>query len=67
MDDKINQAINALADEKIADAKATKGETCPKCGVIQGRPFYCKHTIECIDLKYKDEFARIVRMAHNRN
>lgn len=73
----IDQKINELADKKVADAKATHGKICPNCGMVQGRfhfflkqlkirRAYCRHTIQCIDLKYKDEFVRIVRMAHGR-
>lgn len=71
----IDKKIEELADKKVADAKATHGKVCPNCGMVQGkfifffkkfrfRRTYCKHTIQCIDLKYKDEFIKIVRIAH---
>lgn len=74
----IDKKLIELADKKTAAAKATTGKTCPACGIVQGklgfnfRRFrftraYCRHTIECIDLKYKNEFVEIIRMAHNRN
>lgn len=75
--DLIDKKINELADKKVADAKATHGKVCPNCGMRQGRfrfflaklkfrRTYCRHTIQCIDMKYKDEFVRIIRMAHGR-
>ena len=75
MDDQVKQAIDKLSDKNTFEAAKTDGKICPQCGVIQGRrrilswkdfmkKLYCRHTIECINQKHKDELLRIIRMAH---